>query len=134
MAEDHEKLRGRKDKKDPKLSRKPEVPINGVGKGGRITSNSTLTQYVARNIAVDKTKDEDPREAILAKASRAGEEINFILVSYSSLSIVPLHFVSSIRSHIGAGNDHSEIPRYSCSRTTAKCCILAEIPEQCRWG
>ncbi|CAG8770743.1 41787_t:CDS:10, partial [Gigaspora margarita] len=53
-----EKLR-----KDPVASRRPDLPVNGPGKGGKI--GSSLTQHIMKELIKDTTRDEDPREALL---------------------------------------------------------------------
>ncbi|KAK7058254.1 hypothetical protein VNI00_001885 [Paramarasmius palmivorus] len=60
-----------KDRMDPRKSRRPELPVTGPGKGGRV--GASATQHVVQNLVRDTTRDEDPREALL-KYAKAGEE------------------------------------------------------------
>ncbi|CAG8433958.1 12145_t:CDS:10 [Ambispora gerdemannii] len=57
-----EKLR-----KDPIASRRPDLPVSGPGKGGKI--GSSLTQHIMKDLIRDTTRDEDPREALLKFAT-----------------------------------------------------------------
>ncbi|CAG8561842.1 15172_t:CDS:10 [Funneliformis caledonium] len=56
-----EKLR-----KDPVASHRPDLPVSGPGKGGKI--GSSLTQHIMKELIKDTTRDEDPREALLKYA------------------------------------------------------------------
>ncbi|KAH9043727.1 hypothetical protein EDB85DRAFT_2138423 [Lactarius pseudohatsudake] len=52
-----------KDRQDPRKSRRPELPVHGPGRGGRV--GASATQHVVQNLVRDTTRDEDPREALL---------------------------------------------------------------------
>ncbi|KAK2462082.1 hypothetical protein APHAL10511_006545 [Amanita phalloides] len=58
-----------KERLDPKKSRRPELPVTGPGKGGRV--GASATQHVVQNLVRDTTRDEDPREALLKYAKMA---------------------------------------------------------------
>jgi len=60
-----------KDRQDPRKSRRPELPVHGPGRGGRV--GASATQHVVQNLVRDTTRDEDPREALL-KFAKVGEE------------------------------------------------------------
>jgi WD40 repeat protein len=60
-----------KDRQDPRKSRRPEMPVHGPGRGGRV--GASATQHVVQNLVRDTTRDEDPREALL-KYAKAGDE------------------------------------------------------------
>ena len=47
------------------------------GKGGRISSGSSLSRYVVKNIALQKVDDSNPREAIL-KFAQVSCQGNFV--------------------------------------------------------
>lgn len=47
-------------RQDPKISRMPERPLEGPGKGGRI--GAAATQHMVQNIFRDNSRSEDPRE------------------------------------------------------------------------
>jgi len=60
-----------KDRQDPRKSRRPELPVHGPGRGGRV--GASATQHVVQNLVRDTTRDEDPREALL-KYAKVGED------------------------------------------------------------
>uniref|UniRef100_A0A8C1ZSU1 WD repeat-containing protein 70 n=1 Tax=Cyprinus carpio TaxID=7962 RepID=A0A8C1ZSU1_CYPCA len=63
-----------KDRLDPVRSHKPEPPMSGPGRGGRVAAHGgTLSSFIVKNIALDKTDDSNPREAILRHAKEAAE-------------------------------------------------------------
>ena len=51
------KRKAEKDRQDPRKSRRPELPITGPGKGGRV--GASATQHVVQNLIRDSTRDED---------------------------------------------------------------------------
>ncbi|KAK0465342.1 uncharacterized protein EV420DRAFT_1262326, partial [Desarmillaria tabescens] len=61
-----------KDRMDPRKSRRPELPVTGPGRGGRV--GASATQHVVQNLVRDTTRDEDPREALLKYATKATED------------------------------------------------------------
>lgn len=46
-----------KDRMDPRKSRRPELPVTGPGKGGRV--GASATQHVVQNLVRDTTRDVD---------------------------------------------------------------------------
>ncbi|KIM48429.1 hypothetical protein M413DRAFT_440158 [Hebeloma cylindrosporum] len=60
------KRKREKDRMDPRKSRRPELPVTGPGKGGRV--GASATQHVVQNLVRDTTRDVDPREALLKYA------------------------------------------------------------------
>ncbi|KAF9073742.1 transcription factor [Rhodocollybia butyracea] len=66
------KRKREKDRLDPRKSRRPELPVTGPGKGGRV--GASATQHVVQNLVRDTTRDEDPREALLRYAQVANED------------------------------------------------------------
>ena len=48
-----------KDRQDPRKSRRPELPVSGPGRGGRV--GASATQHVVQNLVRDTTRDEDVR-------------------------------------------------------------------------
>lgn len=44
---------------DPKKSKRPELPVTGPGRGGRV--GASATQHVVQNLVRDLTRDEDVR-------------------------------------------------------------------------
>ena len=61
-----------KERKDPKATRIPELPLNGPGKGGRI--GSAATQHMVNGIYKDNSRAEDPREALLKYADKVEKD------------------------------------------------------------
>ncbi|KAI0271520.1 WD40-repeat-containing domain protein [Gloeopeniophorella convolvens] len=48
-----------KDRQDPRKSRRPELPVTGPGRGGRV--GASATQHVVQHLVRDTTRDEDVR-------------------------------------------------------------------------
>uniref|UniRef100_A0A668A0A4 WD repeat-containing protein 70 n=1 Tax=Myripristis murdjan TaxID=586833 RepID=A0A668A0A4_9TELE len=72
-----------KDRLDPKKSHKPEPPVSGPGRGGRVAAHGgTLSSFIVKNIALDKTDDSNPREAILRHAKDASENPYWVAPAY----------------------------------------------------
>ncbi|KAG8758492.1 hypothetical protein FRC14_008117 [Serendipita sp. 396] len=42
---------------------RPELPVSGPGRGGRV--GASATQHIVQNLVRDTMRDEDPREALL---------------------------------------------------------------------
>lgn len=56
----------------------------GTGRGGRVgTHGGTLSSYIVKNIALDKTDDSNPREAILRHAKAAEDNPYWVSPAYS---------------------------------------------------
>lgn len=53
------KRKREKDRMDPRKSRRPELPVTGPGKGGRV--GASATQHVVQNLVRDTTRDQDVR-------------------------------------------------------------------------
>jgi len=66
------KRKREKDRLDPRKSRRPELPVTGPGKGGRV--GASATQHIVQNLVRDTTRDEDPREALLKYAGLADSD------------------------------------------------------------
>ncbi|KAK3549848.1 hypothetical protein QTP86_015286, partial [Hemibagrus guttatus] len=72
-----------KDRLDPVKSHKPEPPVSGPGRGGRVAAHGgTLSSFIVKNIALDKTDDSNPREAILRHAQEAAENPYWVAPAY----------------------------------------------------
>ncbi|KAJ3195248.1 hypothetical protein HK101_000710 [Irineochytrium annulatum] len=65
---------------DAIATRKPDQPISGPGKGGKVGSSST--QGMLKVILKDTMRDEDPREAILKHADAAASNPLWIAPAY----------------------------------------------------
>ncbi|KAJ7107663.1 transcription factor [Mycena crocata] len=60
------------DRADPRKARRPELPVTGPGRGGRV--GASATQHVVQNLVRDTTRDEDPREALLKYAHTQNDQ------------------------------------------------------------
>uniref|UniRef100_A0A9J8BN43 WD repeat-containing protein 70 n=1 Tax=Cyprinus carpio carpio TaxID=630221 RepID=A0A9J8BN43_CYPCA len=77
-----------KDRLDPVRSHKPEPPMSGPGRGGRVAAHGgTLSSFIVKNIALDKTDDSNPREAILRHAKEAAENPYWVAPAYKQKNI-----------------------------------------------
>ncbi|KAL2087731.1 hypothetical protein ACEWY4_016559 [Coilia grayii] len=80
-----------KDRLDPMKSHKPEPPVSGPGRGGRVAAHGgTLSSYIVKNIALDKTDDSNPREAILRHAKEASENPYWVAPAYKQTQPEPV--------------------------------------------
>ena len=61
------KRKREKERMDPRKSKRPELPVTGPGKGGRV--GASATQHVVQNLIRDTTRDQDVRFLILLMAS-----------------------------------------------------------------
>ncbi|KAF8168327.1 hypothetical protein B0H34DRAFT_670517 [Crassisporium funariophilum] len=66
------KRKREKDRMDPRKSKRPELPVSGPGRGGRV--GASATQHVVQNLVRDTTRDVDPREALLKYAELADRD------------------------------------------------------------
>jgi len=67
------KRKREKERGDPRKSRRPDLPVTGPGKGGRV--GASATQHLVQTLFRDTTRDLDPREALL---KYAGKEDNLV--------------------------------------------------------
>ncbi|XP_051907514.1 WD repeat-containing protein 70 isoform X1 [Hippocampus zosterae] len=80
-----------KDRLDPKKSHKPEPPVSGPGRGGRVAAHGgTLSSFIVKNIALDKTDDSNAREAILRHAKEASENPYWVAPAYKKTQPNPV--------------------------------------------
>jgi hypothetical protein len=56
--------------------------VGAFGKGGRLSNSNTYSQYIMKNTIKNTMRDEDPREALLARAKEAEENPMFIQHAY----------------------------------------------------
>ena len=56
--------------------------MGAFGKGGRLSNSNTYSQYIMKNTIKNTMRDEDPREALLARAKEAEENPMFIQNAY----------------------------------------------------
>lgn len=78
-----------KARKDPIKSHRPELPVDGPGKGGRLGSSVTQS-IMANRLPSQSTRDEDPREALLKYAKIAEEEPLFVTPAYKETQPKPI--------------------------------------------
>ena len=57
------KRKREKERSDPRKSRRPELPVTGPGKGGRV--GASATQHIVQNLVKDTTREEDVRGCFL---------------------------------------------------------------------
>lgn len=57
------KRKREKDRLDLRKSKRPELPVTGPGRGGRV--GASTTQHVVQNLVRDRTRDEDVSVAML---------------------------------------------------------------------
>lgn len=57
------KRKREKERMDPRKSRRPELPVTGPGRGGRV--GASATQHVVQNLVRDTTRDEDVRAIVV---------------------------------------------------------------------
>eukprot|EP00271_Cylindrocystis_brebissonii_P004926 TRINITY_DN16869_c0_g1_i2.p1 TRINITY_DN16869_c0_g1~~TRINITY_DN16869_c0_g1_i2.p1 ORF type:complete len:815 (-),score=192.18 TRINITY_DN16869_c0_g1_i2:440-2884(-) len=83
-----------KDRKDPVASKRPDLPVEGPGFGGRVgkAKNSLLTQYLLREGGLQKEiwMDEDPRAAILRYAEESERDPQIIAPAYAKTQPKPV--------------------------------------------
>lgn len=60
------KRKREKERMDPRKSRRPELPVTGPGRGGRV--GASATQHVVQNLVRDTTRDEDVRIVVVLGA------------------------------------------------------------------
>lgn len=77
-----------KARQDPIASRRPDLPMEGHGVGGRI--GSSVTQSIMKNLIKDTSRDEDPREALLKYAEVAEKDPRFITPAYQDTQPKPI--------------------------------------------
>ena len=77
-------------RQDPILSRKPEIPLQGPGKGGKTGGPGTVTQFIM--LTQNKSEDykEDAREALLALDAETKRNPEFITNAYKNSQPVPV--------------------------------------------
>lgn len=82
------KRRREKERLDPRKSRRPELPVTGPGKGGRV--GASATQHVVQNLVKDTTREEDVRGRLLSLPSVVERSADYHLPSLRSWSVLDL--------------------------------------------
>ena len=66
----------------PDQQGKDKKHSGAFGKGGRLSNSGTYAQYIMKHTIKNTMRDEDPREALLARAKDAAENPLFIQTAY----------------------------------------------------
>jgi len=67
------KRKREKERMDKRKTQRPDAPLSGPGRGGRV--GASATQHVVQNLVRDSTRDEDPREALLKYANTEADPL-----------------------------------------------------------
>lgn len=109
-----EKLRA-----DPVATHRPELPVYGQGQGGRLGSN--VTQQIMRNVLKDTSRDQDPREALLAYAEKAKKNPKWVDMAYAETQPEPVFDASLLekeaREEAERKRRHEEMERLKAERS-----------------
>lgn len=79
------KRKREKDRMDPRKSHRPELPVTGPGRGGRV--GASATQHVVQNLVRDTTRDVDVRCLPLLMDRALNTELNILPAPRSSSEI-----------------------------------------------
>ncbi|KAF9430674.1 hypothetical protein BGZ94_005104 [Podila epigama] len=74
------KRKQEKMRNDPVASHRPEMPLSGPGKGGKV--GISTTQHVLTDVVKDRTREEDPRTALLKYAEVVEKDPQWITPAY----------------------------------------------------
>ena len=65
------------------LSLRPELPLNGPGKGGKVAGSTTFVQHIMQKVhGINKNNREDAKEAVLRFAKEAAENPEYVNHAY----------------------------------------------------
>ena len=85
------KRKREKERMDPRKSRRPELPVTGPGRGGRV--GASATQHVVQNLVRDTTREEDVRALVFLPCSAPALSCaRFVPISHAS-------FIANIRGY-----------------------------------
>jgi WD repeat-containing protein 70 len=82
------KRRAEKARLDPVKSRRPELPVVGHGRGGRV--GSSLTAHLMKTLIKDTSREEDPREALIRHAQAAESNPFWVAPAYQQTQPRPV--------------------------------------------
>ncbi|KAG0043881.1 hypothetical protein BGZ83_010937 [Gryganskiella cystojenkinii] len=74
------KRKQEKMRQDPVASHRPEMPMTGPGRGGKV--GISLTQHVLTDVVKDRLREEDPRAALLKYAELTEKDPQWITPAY----------------------------------------------------
>ena len=100
------KRKREKERLDPRKSRRPELPVTGPGKGGRV--GASATQHVVQNLVKDTTREEDVRGSSFFALLLSDQ---LIITSVPLLTLPVLVLVHAVAPSIGS---HSRSGRAFC--------------------
>ncbi|KAG0323223.1 hypothetical protein BG000_002689 [Podila horticola] len=103
-----EKIRSNKRKQekmrsDPVASHRPEMPLTGPGKGGKV--GISLTQHVLTDVVKDRLREEDPRAALLKYAEVTEKDPQWITPAYKESQ------PNAVFDQYSDGSEHRELKR-----------------------
>ncbi|KAG0026486.1 hypothetical protein BGZ82_009451 [Podila clonocystis] len=103
-----EKIRSNKRKQekmrsDPVASHRPEMPLTGPGKGGKV--GVSLTQHVLTDVVKDRMREEDPRAALLKYAEVTKKDPQWITPAYMESQ------PNAVFDQHSDGSEHRELKR-----------------------
>lgn len=81
----YEKMR-----QDAMVTKKPELPLQGPGKGGKIGGASTVTQFLMRSVHEGVDRREDSQKALLKFAEQAEKNPQFVNMAYKETQPKPI--------------------------------------------
>lgn len=98
---------------EPELSNKPELPLTGPGRGGKVAGATTITQHLMRTVhQVDHSKREDPIEALRRQQEDAEKNPEFINHAYKNTQPVNiLDYESEIHDEQKLMSRHKKCPK-----------------------
>jgi len=104
---------------DPTKTCRPEQPLQGPGKGGRLGTKSSLTQFMMQGLHKLKSREEDPQQAILKHAEAAKADPGLVGPAYRNTQ--PEN-VLDYDSHRYEENKFLETKVVKCPRCGMKLC------------
>ena len=82
QKEKHGKRKRDKDRMDPVKTKRPELPVNGPGFGGRVSGSYNFTQFVMKDRSKNTLREQDARDEILKYAEKAKEGTQLVGRAY----------------------------------------------------
>lgn len=124
------KRKREKERMDPRKSRRPELPVTGPGRGGRV--GASATQHVVQNLVRDTTRDEDVR-------ATAAPFVLFWLVRWRAISDIaslPSALISEVHIHLSdtALARAALSPLYGCRMVSLSCSLSRILGEAMSLG
>ena len=113
------KRKREKERLDPRKSRRPEMPVTGPGKGGRV--GASATQHIVQNLVRDTTRDVDVSFRPVGDTFSAGAVL-FLMANFDPVALSHGRFVIVMSEHCLLTtfcdfSSYSPGKRYSNTRT-----------------